>query len=295
MGYPAGRLGFSRRFPNENRHADWPLAGNNGGRYGARRRQESLRVGRAAAGQRIFGFAGASDGNARASLSESGAHLSTEQFDRHLGEVLQAERLSSSIEKELQQPAEDRFEIFWNKSAASVEDFHGLPLIGRQKEVLGVLLVGSSRAEVVTLRRRIRLLGAGVAAVGVLFGLLLSWWAAATVTRPVRKLTAGAREVSAGNWNTLVTVRGHNEIGQLARAFNRMTLQLRDQRERAIQAERVAAWREIARRLAHEIEDPLSPLQTTADNLQRARINSLKNSRKYAGNPPPPCLRRLPT
>ena len=47
-----------------------------------------------------------------------------------------------------------------------------------------------------------------------------------------------------------------------------------EQRERALQAERVAAWRELARRLAHELKNPLFPLQITIENLQRAREQS---------------------
>ena len=50
-----------------------------------------------------------------------------------------------------------------------------------------------------------------------------------------------------------------------------MTRQLDGQRERLLQAERVAAWRELARRLAHELRNPLFPLQITVENLQRAR------------------------
>jgi two-component system nitrogen regulation sensor histidine kinase NtrY len=50
-----------------------------------------------------------------------------------------------------------------------------------------------------------------------------------------------------------------------------MTQHLLEQRDRAIQAERVAAWRELARRLAHELKNPLFPLQITIENLQRAR------------------------
>ena len=61
-----------------------------------------------------------------------------------------------------------------------------------------MLLVGSSRAEVVTLERRIRLLALGVVTVGIFLGVLLSWWGAAGVTRPVMKLVEGAREVSGG-------------------------------------------------------------------------------------------------
>ncbi len=200
------------------------------------------------------------------------------------------------IEKERQQPSEQRFQIAWTKNAASAEEFHALPLLGRQKDLLGVLLVGSSRAEVVTLERRIRLLALGVVAVGILLGMLLSWWGAAGVTRPVRKLVEGAREVSAGNWNARVAVRGGNEIGQLARTFNQMTQQLSEQRERLVQAERVAAWREIARRLAHELKNPLFPLQTTVENLQRAQGSRTRSSsRKCFANRPESCWRKSTT
>jgi len=68
-----------------------------------------------------------------------------------------------------------------------------------------------------------------------------------------------------------VEVSSGDEIGQLAGAFNRMTQELVAQRERLVQAERVAAWRELARRLAHELKNPLFPLQITVENLQRAR------------------------
>jgi nitrogen fixation/metabolism regulation signal transduction histidine kinase len=53
-----------------------------------------------------------------------------------------------------------------------------------------------------------------------------------------------------------------------------MTEQLAEQRDRAIQAERVAAWRELARRLAHELKNPLFPLQITIENLRKARRRS---------------------
>jgi two-component system, NtrC family, nitrogen regulation sensor histidine kinase NtrY len=50
-----------------------------------------------------------------------------------------------------------------------------------------------------------------------------------------------------------------------------MTHELVAQRERLLQTERVAAWRELARRLAHELKNPLFPLQITVENMQRAR------------------------
>jgi signal transduction histidine kinase len=53
-----------------------------------------------------------------------------------------------------------------------------------------------------------------------------------------------------------------------------MTEELMAQRERLVQTERVAAWRELARRLAHELKNPLFPLQITVENLLRARQNT---------------------
>jgi two-component system, NtrC family, nitrogen regulation sensor histidine kinase NtrY len=126
----------------------------------------------------------------------------------------------------------------------------------------------------VVVEHRIILLAVGVAGLGLLLGAILSWWGAARITQPVTKLVTGAREVAAGNWNARVDVRSKDDIGQLAAAFNQMTEQLVDQRERLVQSERVAAWRELARRLAHELKNPLFPLQITVENLRRARMKS---------------------
>ena len=187
------------------------------------------------------------------------------------GPVDQAERFTSFIEKEKQQPVEQKFKINWTSDPKTAEVFHALPLSGRQNELLGVLLVASSQREVVILERRIQFLAAMAVLVGIGIALLLSWWGAARVTRPIRQLAEGARAVSEGNWSTRVDVCGGGEIGQLARGFNQMTQQLVEQRERLLQAERVAAWREVARRLAHELKNPLFPLQTTVENLRRAK------------------------
>src|SRR6202034_852659 len=187
------------------------------------------------------------------------------------GPAVEAERFEPIIQLERTHPGPLTEKINWTFDAASAEIFHAIPKLGRQNELLAVLLIGNSQRTVVTLQRHILWLAIGVAVIGILFGLFLSWWAAARVTLPVRRLAAGAREVSDGNWNTRVAVRGNDEIGQLAQSFNRMTQELVDQRERLIQAERVAAWREVARRLAHELKNPLFPLQITVENLQRAR------------------------
>ena len=156
-------------------------------------------------------------------------------------------------------------------SGAAAETVHALPLTGIEDNLLAVLLISSSRRELVELENSLGRNGAWVAAGAILTGMLMAVWATARVTRPVRRLAESAGQVAAGNWNTTVEVTSHDEIGQLAQAFNRMTHELVEQRQRLLQTERVAAWRELARRLAHELKNPLFPLQITVENMQRAR------------------------
>jgi nitrogen fixation/metabolism regulation signal transduction histidine kinase len=137
--------------------------------------------------------------------------------------------------------------------------------------LLAILLIGNSQRTYVELLLHIRTAALMVGGGGIVLAILLSSWAAARVTRPVEQLAHAAQEVAAGNWNARVEVNGDDELGQLADSFNRMTTELLGQKERLVQAERVAAWRELARRLAHELKNPLFPLQLTVENLVRAR------------------------
>jgi two-component system, NtrC family, nitrogen regulation sensor histidine kinase NtrY len=160
--------------------------------------------------------------------------------------------------------------VQWTADRESSEAFLALPL-SRAGMLMGVLLAGTSLREQVRLEQSILWTGVGVGASGIVIGVLLGWWTTERITRPVERLAEGARAVAGGDLSARVEVLSHDEIGELATAFNRMTEQLLEQRDRTIQAERVAAWRELARRLAHELKNPLFPLQITIENLQRSR------------------------
>ena len=166
--------------------------------------------------------------------------------------------------------------VAWSSDQADDEVFHALPLrgAGGDHPLLAILLVGNSRRPYVELKRRIRAAALLAGGGGIILAILLSSWAAARVTRPVEQLARAAQNVAAGEWDTRVDVQGGDEIAQLAESFNRMTAELLAQKERLVQTERVAAWRELARRLAHELKNPLFPLQLTVENLMRARTQS---------------------
>lgn len=185
-----------------------------------------------------------------------------------------AEKLAPIIQQVQQQGREAGAIIHWSSNPADDETIQAIPLNGADDKTLGVLLIGSSRRSYVEVKRHIQSAAMLVGGTGILLAVLLSSWAAARFTRPVEELAAAAREVAAGNLQTRVEVTAGDEIGDLAETFNRMTQDLQEQKDRLIQSERVAAWRELARRLAHELKNPLFPLQLTVENLVRAREQS---------------------
>jgi two-component system, NtrC family, nitrogen regulation sensor histidine kinase NtrY len=190
------------------------------------------------------------------------------------GTVRQSDQIAPIVQQLRQQRRETSTLVHWSPNAVDDETIDAIPLSGRDDQLLGVLLIGNSRRPYVELRQHIRSAALLSGGTGILLAILLSGWAAARVTRPVEQLARAAREVASGNWNTQVSVTSSDEIGELAESFNRMTHELLAQKEHLVQAERVAAWRELARRLAHELKNPLFPLQLTVENLVRARQQS---------------------
>ena len=200
--------------------------------------------------------------------------FSAQQLQDASGSIPQADRLADMVNRVQTDKQETTELIRWSADAAADETVHAIPLTGQDHDLLGILFIGNSRRPYVELQQRIRSAALLVGGGGIFLAILLSSWAAAKVTRPVEQLADAAREVASGNWNTQVEVASSDELGELAQSFNRMTLELTEQREKLVQTERVAAWRELARRLAHELKNPLFPLQLTVENLIRAREQS---------------------
>ena len=187
------------------------------------------------------------------------------------GAVTEAARYEDIIDRTRRSGIQLDARVADRNGDATAVNVTAIPLKSRDGSVVAVLLVTSSRQELDQALDHIRDLGYGVASAGILFSLVASLWIAARVSRPVERLARAAGDVSAGNWDVQVPISSNDEIGQLAEAFNRMTKELTSQRDRLVQSERVAAWRELARRLAHELKNPLFPLQLTVENMIRAR------------------------
>jgi two-component system, NtrC family, nitrogen regulation sensor histidine kinase NtrY len=104
----------------------------------------------------------------------------------------------------------------------------------------------------------------------------LGLFIARRTARRVAVLAAATQKVAEGDLETQVHLKARDESGALASSFNEMVSQIRESRERIAYLEKIGAWQEIARRLAHEIKNPLTPIQLAVQQLHS----------KYGGEDP---------
>ena len=105
----------------------------------------------------------------------------------------------------------------------------------------------------------------------------LSFWMSRSLARgintPIQSLVTGTQQISDGNLDYKVDVKTDDEFADLAQAFNRMGSDLKKRTDELRRAEQIAAWQDIAQKLAHEIKNPLTPIQLSAQRLQRRYQN----------------------
>ncbi len=87
------------------------------------------------------------------------------------------------------------------------------------------------------------------------------------ISRPVQELTQGLGRVAAGDLDARVGFGGSDEIGAAVEAFNHMADQLQHSRERLIHVTRVASWQALARKMAHEVKNSLTPIRLTMEEM----------------------------
>jgi len=115
----------------------------------------------------------------------------------------------------------------------------------------------------------------------LLVTLIVALLLARATTRPLRLLSEAAGRVGRGELDVQVPVHGRDEIAQLTTAFNQMVVELGQARVRLTYLERVSAWQEIARRLAHEIKNPLTPILLAVQQLDRKFDDYLDRPQRF--------------
>jgi two-component system, NtrC family, nitrogen regulation sensor histidine kinase NtrY len=89
------------------------------------------------------------------------------------------------------------------------------------------------------------------------------------VTRRIARLAAATRPVAEGDLSVRVSLEGNDEVADLGRAFDRMLVELERSRARVEFLRRMGEWQKMARRLAHEIKNPLTPIQLAVEECHR--------------------------
>ncbi len=103
----------------------------------------------------------------------------------------------------------------------------------------------------------------------VLLSFLVSFLLSDEIMRPIVSLEEATRRVAEGDFSTRILTRRGDELSMLVNSFNRMVGELERTREKIIQTEKIAAWQEIAQRLAHEVKNPLTPIRLAAERTLR--------------------------
>jgi signal transduction histidine kinase len=87
------------------------------------------------------------------------------------------------------------------------------------------------------------------------------------VSQPIQELTAGLRALGQGNPNVRIAARRDDEVGQAIASFNEMAAQLARSRERLLFVARLESWQTLARKMAHEVKNSLTPIRLTVEEI----------------------------
>lgn len=98
---------------------------------------------------------------------------------------------------------------------------------------------------------------------------LLAQSMARRISGPLREVSRATRQLAAGDLETRVHTSSRDELLELVDSFNQMAADLAQQRQDLERSNRLAAWAEMARQVAHEVKNPLTPIQLSAEHLRR--------------------------
>jgi signal transduction histidine kinase len=135
-----------------------------------------------------------------------------------------------------------------------------VPLTSRQREI---------EREIAELDRRIVV----AALLFIVFGAVIGYMMAERIADPVSRLTRAARRIARGDLDARTALTSADELGRLVEAFNNMAADLQRQRAQLERTNRLEAWAEMARQVAHEIKNPLTPIQLSTEHMRRVHAD----------------------
>jgi nitrogen fixation/metabolism regulation signal transduction histidine kinase len=124
-----------------------------------------------------------------------------------------------------------------------------------------------NRAESHDLRRGFKLFYIALAASFWLAAMVLLIYLANRISRPIHQLTDGLGQLASGDLGARVEERRDDEIGRAIQAFNHMAEKLQESTERLVYLRQLASWQTLARKMAHELKNSLTPIRLTVEEM----------------------------
>ena len=135
-----------------------------------------------------------------------------------------------------------------------------IPLASRQQE---------TEEQIDELDRRVLL----AAVLFMMVGAAIGYYMAERIADPVNRLMRATRRIARGDLDARVLATSSDELRRLVDAFNQMADDLQRQRRELERTNRLAAWADMARQVAHDIKNPLTPIQLNAEHLRRVHVD----------------------
>jgi two-component system, NtrC family, nitrogen regulation sensor histidine kinase NtrY len=107
--------------------------------------------------------------------------------------------------------------------------------------------------------------------------LVLLVYLANRISRPIQQVTAGLSELAKGNFMHRLPVNRDDEIGRATQAFNYTAAQLQQSRDRLVYLTQLASWQVLARKMAHEVKNSLTPIRLTVEEMVARHSESNRN------------------
>ena len=171
---------------------------------------------------------------------------------------------SSAVRLSVRLAATEAPAVFLVAERTTPEDFRG-----RAGQIIEALQMFKFLSlENVRLQRGLVLAFLAIYVPMILLSAAAGLWLSRRITAPLSTLVEATQQVAGGKWHHRIHHEQNDEIGGLAMAFNHMVENLETQQQQVIALEKMAAWREIARVLAHEIKNPLTPIQLMAQQMR---------------------------
>ena len=136
------------------------------------------------------------------------------------------------------------------------------------------LLMGVSTQDLDVLFSNMQKIYGGFALGGLLLAVIFGYLFSSRLTNPIYKLIRASDKLAGGDFSARIDYDGRGELGNLTATFNEMASDLQDYRNKLVETERLSAFTMMARKVAHEIKNPLTPIKIAIEDLRRSYKNS---------------------